>query len=92
MPRKTAMPIPDSPRKQWLRCRVNDAEASAVKAWLDSLNPQTAVKAAAEVAARIRAGAPFANSAAFFRAVLGLPEIGVGAPKGNRNRNKSQLQ
>lgn len=90
MANKKTVPLSDSPRKQWLRCRVNDAEAAAVKAWLDSLNPQTAVKAAAEVAARIRAGAPFANSAAFFRAVLGLPEIGVGAPVRNRNAAKKK--
>lgn len=92
MSRKITPALPDGPRKQWLRCRVNDAEAAAVKAWIASLDPRSATKAAAEVAARIREGAPFDNPAAFLRAVLGLEEIRPGAPRANQNRKRAKKQ
>lgn len=88
MPRKTTPALPDGPRKQWLRCRVNDAEAAAVASWIASLDPHAAQIAGAEIAERLRTAAPFNGVGAFLRAVCGLPEIRAGAPRGNKNRNK----
>lgn len=86
MPRKTPA-LPDGPRRQWLRCRVNDAEAAAIAAWIASLDPHSAQIAGAEIAERLRTAAPFNGVGAFLRAVCGLPEIRAGAPRGNSNRN-----
>ena len=74
------------PRNQWLRCRVNAAEAAEVLARIAALDPESAQVEGAEIAERLRVAAPFPTPAAFIRAVLGLEPISPGAPPGNRNR------
>lgn len=88
--KKQTEAVPDGPRKQWLRCRVNDVEKAAVEAWIASLDPHSAQIAGAEIAERLRTAAPFNGVGAFLRAALGLSEIERGAPAGNRNAAKTK--
>ncbi|TXH40737.1 MAG: hypothetical protein E6Q97_39030 [Desulfurellales bacterium] len=87
MPAKKKLTPPASSRRnRWLRCRVNAAEEAEVLARIAALDPESAQIEGAQIAERLRTAAPFNGPGAFLRAVLGLPAIERGAPKGNNNR------
>ena len=73
-------------RDRWIRIRVNEHEEREVEKWLVGLTPKQIDKVSRDIAQRLaehKGGFP--SVPALIRCILGLPEIGPGAPLGNQN-------